>query len=141
MPQLLRPEAVENLLGEVPNWKLRENSIERTFKFSGFQEAIDFVNRVAQEAENMNHHPDIDIRWNKVKLVLSTHSAGGLTNNDFMLATKVDSSPSPESFRGCQMVEARSFRIGPQLGGYKPNSVDPAFAEPRRSFISLGNFV
>jgi 4a-hydroxytetrahydrobiopterin dehydratase len=90
MPQLLRPEAVENLLGEVPNWKLRENSIERTFKFSGFQEAIDFVNRVAQEAENMNHHPDIDIRWNKVKLVLSTHSAGGLTNNDFMLATKVD---------------------------------------------------
>jgi len=48
------------------------------------------VNRVAQEAENMNHHPDIDIRWNKVKLVLSTHSAGGLTNNDFMLATKLD---------------------------------------------------
>ena len=90
MPQLLRPEAVENLLGEVPSWKLRENSIERTFKFSGFQEAIDFVNRVAQEAENMNHHPDIDIRWNKVKLVLSTHSAGGLTNNDFMLATKLD---------------------------------------------------
>jgi 4a-hydroxytetrahydrobiopterin dehydratase len=90
MPQLLRPETVENLLGEVPDWKLRENSIERTFKFSGFQEAIDFVNRVAQEAENMNHHPDIDIRWNKVKLVLSTHSAGGLTNNDFMLATKLD---------------------------------------------------
>jgi 4a-hydroxytetrahydrobiopterin dehydratase len=90
MPQLLRPEAVENLLSEVPNWKLQENSIERTFKFSGFQEAIDFVNRVAQEAENMNHHPDIDIRWNKVKLVLSTHSAGGLTNNDFMLATKLD---------------------------------------------------
>jgi 4a-hydroxytetrahydrobiopterin dehydratase len=90
MPQLLRAEAVENLLGEVPNWKLRENSIERTFKFSGFQEAIDFVNKVAQEAENMNHHPDIDIRWNKVKLVLSTHSAGGLTNNDFMLATKLD---------------------------------------------------
>jgi 4a-hydroxytetrahydrobiopterin dehydratase len=90
MPQLLRPEAVENLLGEVPNWKLQENSIERTFKFGRFQEAIDFVNRVAQEAENMNHHPDIDIRWNKVKLVLSTHSAGGLTNNDFMLATKLD---------------------------------------------------
>lgn len=90
MPQLLRPEAVENLLAEVPNWKLRENSIERTFKFSGFQGAIDFVNKVAREAENMNHHPDIDIRWNKVKLVLSTHSAGGLTNNDFMLAIKLD---------------------------------------------------
>jgi len=65
-------------------------SDHKVFPAATRQEAIDFVNKVAQEAEKMDHHPDIDIRWNKVKLVLSTHSAGGLTNNDFMLATKVD---------------------------------------------------
>ena len=90
MAELLKPETVQVLLGEVPKWQLGDNCIERTFEFAGFQPAIGFVNRLAREAEGMNHHPDIDIRWNKVKLVLSTHSAGGLTDLDFMLATKID---------------------------------------------------
>ena len=90
MTQLLRPEAVQVLLEEVPKWKLSENSIERTLTFGGFSAAIEFVVRLAKEAEEMNHHPDIDIRWNKVKLVLSTHSAGGLTDMDFLLARKID---------------------------------------------------
>jgi 4a-hydroxytetrahydrobiopterin dehydratase len=90
MAELLKPETVQVLLDEVPKWKLGDNNIERTFEFDGFQPAIEFVNRLAKEAEGMNHHPDIDIRWNKVKLVLSTHSAGGLTDLDFMLATKID---------------------------------------------------
>ena len=90
MAELLKPETVQVLLDEVPKWRLGDNSIERTFEFDGFQPAIEFVNRLAKEAEEMNHHPDIDIRWNKVRLVLCTHSAGGLTDLDFMLATKID---------------------------------------------------
>jgi 4a-hydroxytetrahydrobiopterin dehydratase len=90
MTQLLRPEAVQVLLEEVPKWKLSDNSIERTLTFGGFSAAIEFVVQLAKEAEEMNHHPNIDIRWNKVKLVLSTHSAGGLTDADFLLARKID---------------------------------------------------
>ena len=90
MPALLEPEAVERLLAEVPDWKLEGNSITRTFQFENFLLAIDFVNKVANEAESMNHHPDIHIRWNKVKLELATHSAGGLTDVDFTLARKLD---------------------------------------------------
>jgi 4a-hydroxytetrahydrobiopterin dehydratase len=90
MAELLRPEAVQVLLEEVPGWRLSDNSIERTLTFEGFPAAVEFVVRLARDAEEMNHHPDIDIRWNKVKLVLSTHSAGGLTDLDFLLARKID---------------------------------------------------
>jgi len=90
MAELLRAEAVQVLMEEVPEWKLSDNSIERTLTFEGFPAAIEFVVRLAKEAEEMNHHPDIDIRWNKVKLVLSTHSAGGLSDQDFLLARRID---------------------------------------------------
>jgi 4a-hydroxytetrahydrobiopterin dehydratase len=90
MPALLEPEAVQTLMPEVPEWKLEENSISRAFELASFPLAIAFVNKVAEEAERANHHPDIDIRWRTVKLSLSTHSAGGLTSADFTLATKLD---------------------------------------------------
>ena len=90
MPALLEPEAVQTLLPEVPDWKLEENAITRTFEFASFPLAIAFVNKVAEEAEKANHHPDIDIRWRKVRLALSTHSVGGLTSADFTLARKLD---------------------------------------------------
>jgi 4a-hydroxytetrahydrobiopterin dehydratase len=90
MPQLLIPEAVRTLLTEVPSWKLIGDRIERVVGFDGFPQAIEFVNRLAALAEERNHHPDIDIRWNKVRLVLSTHSAGGLTEKDFTLARKIN---------------------------------------------------
>jgi 4a-hydroxytetrahydrobiopterin dehydratase len=90
MPALLEPEAVQTLMQEVPEWKLEENSSSRAFKFASFPLAIAFVNKVAEEAERANHHPDIDIRWRTVKLLLSSHSAGGLTSADFTLATKLD---------------------------------------------------
>jgi 4a-hydroxytetrahydrobiopterin dehydratase len=90
MAELLRPEAVQVLLEEVPEWRLSDNRIERTLTFEGFPAAIEFVVRLARDAEEMNHHPDIDIRWNKVKLVLFTHSAGGLTDQDFLLARRID---------------------------------------------------
>jgi 4a-hydroxytetrahydrobiopterin dehydratase len=90
MAALLEPQAVQQLLEEVPQWRLQGDSIERQFKFPDFVGAIEFVNKVAKESESMDHHPDIDIRWNKVRLVLATHSAGGLTDLDFTLAQKID---------------------------------------------------
>jgi 4a-hydroxytetrahydrobiopterin dehydratase len=70
----------------VPSWSKRARTIFRTFEFKGFLDAVDFVNRVARKAEKQDHHPDIDIRWNKVTLALSTHSEGGLTGKDFSMA-------------------------------------------------------
>jgi 4a-hydroxytetrahydrobiopterin dehydratase len=95
MPALLEPEAVHRLLMELPDWKLQGDSIERVREFKGFREAISFVDSVAREAEALNHHPDIDIRYRRVRLVLSTHSAGGLTSLDFNLARKLDAIPDP----------------------------------------------
>jgi 4a-hydroxytetrahydrobiopterin dehydratase len=90
MPELLNPEAVQTLLLEVPQWKLEGDTISRTAEFPSFLEAVDAVNNIAREAESMDHHPDIDIRWRTVRLGLSTHSAGGLTALDFQLAKKLD---------------------------------------------------
>jgi 4a-hydroxytetrahydrobiopterin dehydratase len=70
----------------VPLWSMRGKSINRIFKFAGFNDAIAFVNDVAALAKAKDHHPDINIRWNKVRLKLSTHSEGGLTAKDFSMA-------------------------------------------------------
>ncbi len=86
----LSEEEVVRLLGEVPGWNREGESIARTVEFPAFLDGIAFVSRVAGEAERMNHHPDIDIRWRRVRLVLSTHSAGGLTALDFELARWID---------------------------------------------------
>jgi 4a-hydroxytetrahydrobiopterin dehydratase len=85
MPSL-SPEQVDRRLKAVPSWAKRKRAISRKFQFDGFPEAIDFVTRVAALAEKKDHHPDIDIRWNKVTLTLSTHSEGGLTGKDFSMA-------------------------------------------------------
>ena len=77
-------------LASVPQWKREGQIISRMFKFADFVAAMKFVNAVADFAEQADHHPDIDIRWNKVTLALTTHSAGGLTENDFALAKKCD---------------------------------------------------
>lgn len=77
-------------LGGVPGWAEDGDEISRTFTFKDFAEAMRFVNNVADEAEKANHHPDIDIRWNKVTLKLSTHDTGGLTEKDFALAKLSD---------------------------------------------------
>jgi len=90
MPELLNPEAIQTLLMEIPNWELEGDMISRTVEFPSFLEAVDAVNNIAREAEAIDHHPDIDIRWRTVRLALSTHSAGGLTTLDFQLAKKLD---------------------------------------------------
>ncbi len=74
---------------ELPDWKVGETEISRTFEFKDFTEAIEFVNKVSSLAKEANHHPDIDIRYNKVMLVLSTHSEGGVTDKDVALAKKI----------------------------------------------------
>ncbi len=73
-----------------PGWAIEGEELRRTFEFDGFPAAIAFVNRVAFVAEAADHHPDVDIRWNKVSLVLSTHSEGVLTSKDTDLATEID---------------------------------------------------
>ncbi len=77
-------------LASIPDWKRRGGSISRTYQFEDFPAAMKFVNAVARLSERAWHHPDIDIRWNKVTLVLTSHDAGGLTEKDFELANKFD---------------------------------------------------
>jgi 4a-hydroxytetrahydrobiopterin dehydratase len=88
---LLSDDEIQARLDDAPAWSREGDSIKRTFKFDDFQGSVDFVNRITPPAEEMNHHPDIAISWNKVELTLSTHSEGGLTENDFELATRIDS--------------------------------------------------
>ena len=77
-------------LKTVPNWSKRGEIILRMYQFEGFVQSIDFVNRIARKAQKINHHPDIDIRFNKVTLKLTTHDEGGITKKDFSLARQCD---------------------------------------------------
>ena len=81
---------IKTALRAVPEWKKQGATITRTYAFKNFPSAIRFVNRVANLAEAAWHHPDIDIRWNKVTLTLTTHDASGLTRKDFALARQFD---------------------------------------------------
>jgi len=86
----LKASEIKTALAKVPSWKKKASAISRRFEFKDFPAAIKFVNKVALIAEKAWHHPDIDIRWNKVTLVLTTHDEGGLTAKDFALAAKFD---------------------------------------------------
>ncbi len=88
--QKLDEAKILSALASVPDWKSSGATIARTFQFKDFPAAIKFVSVVAVLAEEAWHHPDIDIRWNKVTLTLSTHDAGGLTEKDFALARQFD---------------------------------------------------
>jgi len=86
----LNAAQIKTALTRLPDWKKQRDSITRTFQFRDFPAAIRFVNAVARIAEKAWHHPDVDIRWNKVTLTLTTHDAGGLTKKDFTLARQFD---------------------------------------------------
>jgi 4a-hydroxytetrahydrobiopterin dehydratase len=86
----LTSEQISLHLKTVPDWSKRAKTIGRTFKFEGFMESIDFVRRIAKQAQKINHHPDIDIRFDKVTLTLTTHDEGGITEKDFSLARQCD---------------------------------------------------
>jgi len=81
---------IEDFLGSHPAWDRSGIEISRTYVFSDFSEAMAFVTRIAIASEVADHHPDIDIRWNKVICTLSTHSAGSLTGKDLRLASTFD---------------------------------------------------
>ncbi len=89
MPRL-NPREIQAALAAVPQWRQVGNTITRTYQFKDFMAAMQFINAVARLAEAAWHHPDIDVRWNKVTLTLSTHSEGGLTEKDFNLAKQFD---------------------------------------------------
>ena len=88
MSRLDEPE-IARRLAALPGWERRGDEIRRTFAFPDFKASLAFVNRVGELAEAMNHHPDVDIRYSRVTLALTTHDAGGLTARDFELAAKV----------------------------------------------------
>ncbi len=81
---------LEDFLSSREGWTSQEGAIHKDFAFPGFRAAIAFVNLVAERAEAARHHPDIEIHYNHVKISLSTHDAGGLTELDVSLATRVD---------------------------------------------------
>jgi 4a-hydroxytetrahydrobiopterin dehydratase len=87
--ELLTDDQITAELAESEGWALEQGEITRTFERRDFKDAMLLVGAVAFLAEEANHHPDIDIRWNKVTLTLSTHSAGGLTAADFALARRI----------------------------------------------------
>jgi 4a-hydroxytetrahydrobiopterin dehydratase len=89
MPTLSKDEIHQNLKS-VPGWSLVQGEIVHDAVFPDFGTAMRFVNQVAEAAEAANHHPDIDIRYNKVRLALISHDAGGLTTRDFALATAIN---------------------------------------------------
>ena len=86
----LSEEEIDERLGGMDGWELGGNAITKDFENGDFKGSVDFVNRLLPEAEEMNHHPDLEISWSTVKVTLSTHSEGGLTENDFELASRID---------------------------------------------------
>lgn len=87
----LTAEQIRPLAEQVDHWEVVENHhIQKTFKFSDFKSALDFVNRVGEIAEEQAHHPDIYLAWGKAEVTIWTHKIDGLTESDFVLAAKID---------------------------------------------------
>jgi 4a-hydroxytetrahydrobiopterin dehydratase len=90
-PERLAEAAVQERLAALPDWKIEDGMLRKTFRFKRFMEGIDFVNQVATMAEEMDHHPDMTIRFGLVTISLTTHSARGLTRLDFDQAERLNS--------------------------------------------------
>lgn len=90
MREKLNEESITAWLEDRSGWKLRDDVLTKEFTFPSFRDAIVFVNRVATIADEMDHHPDIDIRYDKVTLGLTTHDSGGITQTDLKAAEQVD---------------------------------------------------
>lgn len=90
MAELLEPDEVRSALGTRPGWTGDATAISRTVTFPSFPAAVAVVDRVAVVAEELDHHPDIDIRWRNLTFHCATHSAGGVTARDLDLASRID---------------------------------------------------
>ena len=88
--QTLSEQELRDLLLELPEWAVEDGKLVRFWTFTNFVEAMAFVNRVAELAEQAGHHPDIDIRYNRVKLALVSHDAGGITARDARMARRLN---------------------------------------------------
>jgi 4a-hydroxytetrahydrobiopterin dehydratase len=86
---LLSDDDVQARLRDLDGWEREGDALRRELKFDDFTGSVEFVNRIAPVAEEMNHHPDLAISWNTVTVTLSTHSEGGITENDFELASRI----------------------------------------------------
>jgi 4a-hydroxytetrahydrobiopterin dehydratase len=87
----LKGAELEELSRQVPGWEVvDEHHLRREFRFKNFREALDFVNRVGELAEEQAHHPDIVLGWGRVGVTIFTHKIDGLTESDFILAAKID---------------------------------------------------
>jgi len=87
----LRGKELEKLQADLPQWTVtNEHHLHREFRFPDFKQALEFVNRVGEIAENQGHHPDILLKWGKVEITLWTHAIDGLTESDFIIAAKID---------------------------------------------------
>jgi 4a-hydroxytetrahydrobiopterin dehydratase len=92
----LEGEELEALSQQVPEWEVvEEHHLKREFRFGNFREALAFVNRVGELAEEQGHHPDIALGWGRAEITIFTHKIDGLTESDFILAAKVDRLPRP----------------------------------------------
>lgn len=87
---LLSDAEIEARIAELPGWQRDGEAISKTFEHGDFAGSIRFVDRIVEPAEEMGHHPDLEISWDKAKVTLSTHSEGGLTAADFELAAKIE---------------------------------------------------
>jgi 4a-hydroxytetrahydrobiopterin dehydratase len=85
----LSDEEIDERLAGLDGWERDGDAIRRQFELDDFKGSVDFVNLLTPEAEGMNHHPDLEISWNKVTVTITTHSEGGLTENDFDLAARI----------------------------------------------------
>lgn len=90
MSELLEQDELSKALKKCPEWDFEKKHLTRTIEFEEFMEAIDFVNDISEIAEEAQHHPDIDIRHTRVKLKLTTHDVGGITDLDIQLAQRID---------------------------------------------------
>ena len=90
MGELLDEDEIDALLRDLPGWEREGETIGKAFDRGDFAGSVEFVRRVAEPAEAMNHHPDLTISWSEVRVSLSTHSAGGLTARDFELARRIE---------------------------------------------------
>ena len=88
--ELLSAEEIETRLAELEGWAREGEAITKTFDEGDFVGSVEFVRRLTGPAEEMGHHPDVSISWSEVKVSLTSHSAGGLTANDFELADRID---------------------------------------------------
>jgi 4a-hydroxytetrahydrobiopterin dehydratase len=87
---LLDDEAIESRLAGLNGWEREGDAITKTFELADFVGSVEFIKRVVAPAEDMNHHPDLSVSWNQVGVSITTHAAGGLTENDFELAKRID---------------------------------------------------